>query len=129
MTGAGDFLLVTPDRTVRLTAALLTERDIAKLPRVETPGCLDLAGYEDIERVIDAASIGRADPVEPEHVALALASERGITWLASELGVGATKARCIKDFADRVRVKLLELGYTTIPAYQQGQETALEVLE
>jgi DNA segregation ATPase FtsK/SpoIIIE-like protein len=129
LTGAGDMLLIKPDETRRITAALVTENDTARLPRVEAPGHLDLTQYEDIDRVLDVADVGRADPLEPEHVALALATERGITWLANELSIGTTKARRVKEFADRVRAKLAALGYTTIPAYQPGQKTVLESLE
>jgi S-DNA-T family DNA segregation ATPase FtsK/SpoIIIE len=61
LTGAGDMLLVKPDETRRITSALVTERDTAKLPRADTPGYLDLAQYEDIDHVAEAADLpGRA---------------------------------------------------------------------
>ncbi len=125
LTGAGDFLLVTPDRTMRLTAALLTEKDTARLPRAEAPGHLDLNQYEDVNRVLDVADSGRADPPEPEHVALALGTGRGITYLQKELGIGGKRATRVKEFADRIKARLIELGYSSIPLFPNTPESGV----
>lgn len=113
--GAGDFLLVQPDGVRRLTTALLTEGDTDRLPRAESIGYIDLAQYEDVDHVLDVVDVKRADPLEPDHVLVALATGRGITWLAKKLGIGSTKARRVKEFADAIREAGIKRGYTTIP--------------
>jgi hypothetical protein len=119
--GAGDFLLVQPDGVRRLTTALLTQKDVARLPRAESVGYLDLEEYGDIDHVLEQVNVRRADPLEPDHVLLALATGRGITWLARELGIGSTKAQRVKEYADAVREAGIKRGYTTIPLIPQGQ--------
>jgi len=122
LTGAGDMLLIQPAGIKRLTAALLTEKDIGKLPRIERARQLDLDGYEDPDHVLDQADNGgkvRADDLDPAHVAVALVAERGITWLANRLSIGSAKARRVLEFADRLRDELKAMdAYTTIPPYQ-----------
>jgi hypothetical protein len=121
LTGAGDFLLVQPDGITRLTAALLTEKDTASLPRVDVNRVLDLDQYDDVDHVLEQASnSSKADDYDPDHVAVAVAAGKGITWLADELGIGSTKARRTKEFADKMRRKWLELGYTSIPVIPEG---------
>ena len=71
-----------PEGVRRLTTALLSDRDTARLPRAESVGHLDLSQYEDVDHGLEQADIGRADPLEPDHVAVALATGRGITWLS-----------------------------------------------
>jgi DNA segregation ATPase FtsK/SpoIIIE-like protein len=128
LTGSGDFLMVQPDGTRRLTAALLTSRDMAQLPRAEAVGTLDLEQYDDVDHVLAQADIGGRgrplDPVEPKHVALALVEQRGVTWLARELGIGSGKAARVREFADAVIDELLRLGYTNIPIYRKALATA-----
>jgi hypothetical protein len=114
LTGAGDMLLVQPLGVKRLTAALLTEGDVARLPHAESVRTLDLGQYQDVDHVIEQAD-NRADPLDAEHIAVALATGRGITWLCNELGIGSTKAQRVKDFAHLVHRKLVEMGYTIIP--------------
>ncbi len=121
LTGSGDMLLVTPGEVQRITAALVTDKDTARLPRVESPGYLDLAPYEDADHVLAVADTSRADPVEPDQVAVALANNRGISWLQKELRVGPSKAQRVRDFADGVRLTLNKLGYSIIPAIPDGQ--------
>ncbi len=69
LTGAGDMLLVTPDGTRRITAALVTDKDTGKLPKAETPAYLDLAPYDDGDHVADVADLPgkagrRPDPLD-----------------------------------------------------------------
>ena len=113
--GAVDQLLVQPAGIKRITAALVTEKDAASLPRTEAIGSLDLSEYEDIDRVCDQAATTQAAPLDAHHVAVALASRRGITWLAGELGIGSKRAQRVKAFADTLILELEELGYTLIP--------------
>jgi hypothetical protein len=117
LAGAGDFLLIQPgDDTRRLTVAHLRDDDIAALPRLAEPRFLDLSEYEDLDHVQDVAkAYPRADELEPDHVAVALTSGRGINWLASELGIGSTKAGRVKAFADKMREKIEVLGYALVP--------------
>jgi hypothetical protein len=89
---------------------------------------LDLDGF--LQRIELAEAVGpilnpnvtkpypRPDDLEPDQVAVALASGRGITWLAQELGIGSTKAGRVKQFADRMREKIEALGYALVPAGQ-----------
>lgn len=112
--GAGDFLLVQPDGTRRLTTALLTERDTARLPRVESVGYLDLEQYDDVDRTLDQAdNQSKADPLEPEQVAYALAypdiSQRE---LYRQFSVGFPKIKRVLEFASAVRAELANLGYS-----------------
>jgi hypothetical protein len=117
LNGTGDFLLVEPGRDPRRVAvAHLRDDDIAALPRLAEPRFLDLSEYEDLDHVQDVAkTYPRPDDLEPDQVALALASGRGITWLAQELGIGSTKAGRVKAFADRMREKIEALGYALVP--------------
>ena len=122
LTGAGDFLFIEPKGVSRLTAALLTEKDIAGLPRSESTRTLDLGEYEDADHVLAQADNGskvRADDLDPAQVAIALVAERGITWLCNRLSIGSAKARRVLEFADELRDALKAMGaYTTIPPYQ-----------
>ena len=120
LTGPGDQLLIQPGGIKRITAALVTENDTARLPRTETIGSLDLDEYDDVDHVCDQADVRGAAPMEPAHVALALAFRRGITWLASELSIGSQRARRVKEFADALTLALDDLGYTIIPLTQEG---------
>jgi hypothetical protein len=117
LNGTGDFLLVEPGRDPRRVAvAHLLDDDIAALPRLAEPRFIDLSGYEDLDHVQDVAkTYPRPDDLEPDQVAVALASGRGINWLAQELGIGSTKAGRVKQFADRMREKIEELGYALVP--------------
>jgi hypothetical protein len=119
--GNGDFLLTVAGQVHRLQIAMVGNRELGRLPRVETTPRLDF-GYDPV-RVLDVTP--KADPVEPEHVAVALTSGRGITWLVKELGIGSNKARRVKGFAQAVYAKLQELGYTIVPTYQEGHTEAI----
>jgi S-DNA-T family DNA segregation ATPase FtsK/SpoIIIE len=116
--GNGDFLLTVAGETHRLQVALVGNREIGRLPRVEVTPRLDFGDY-DPERVLSVTERPRADPLEPGHVAVALATEKGITWLAGQLGIGSRKARRVRDFAQAVCAGLEAWGYTIIPAYHQ----------
>ena len=118
LTGPGDQLLVQPSGIKRITAALVTEGDMADLPRSESIPHLDLGEYDDIDHILDQAGSGRTAPLETRNVAVALAYRRGITWLAGELGIGSSRARRVKTFADSLARELEDLGYTIIPHSQ-----------
>lgn len=117
LTAAGDMLRIDPDGIKRLAVALVTEADLEAMPRVERVGELDLSQYEDVERVTEA----RAEPVTPEHVAYALTTEKGLRHLQTTLGIGASKARRVREFADSVRVALAGHGCTVAPLHRQGE--------
>jgi len=112
LTGMGDMLLIP--ETKRLTTAWLTQKDTARLPRSESIRTLNLEQYEDVDHVLDQAD-NRADPLDAENLAVALATNRGITWLAGELGIGSTKATRIRKFAHQIHLKWAQMGYATIP--------------
>jgi DNA segregation ATPase FtsK/SpoIIIE-like protein len=127
LAGAGDFLLVQPGQPIqRLTAALLTDKDIERLPAGRPVQRLPLIEQvEDPDHVLNVTDAGKADPLEPDHVAVALATGRGITWLARELGIGSSKAGRVKEFADLIRSRWLDEGYTTIPVIPEGGNGAI----
>jgi S-DNA-T family DNA segregation ATPase FtsK/SpoIIIE len=124
--GNGDFLVTVAGECHRVQIARVGNREFGQLPRAEgeaTPH-LDFAGL-DLDHVLDLTARPQADTLEPEQVALALASGKGITWLANELGIGSAKARRVRDFAEAVSKGLTQLGYTIIPAYQEGHTRPL----
>jgi hypothetical protein len=113
--GGGDMLLVQPGQMRRIATALVGERDLERLPRVEEVAQrLDLAGFEDLARLPDVPA-GRADPVEPDQVALALTPAQGINKLQKALNCGPAKAQRVREFADGVQRRLAELGYAVGP--------------
>lgn len=122
--GNGDFLLTVGGEAHRLQIAMIGNRELGRLPRAEHTPQLDFGDY-DLERVLDVTDEPKADELEPDQIAVALASGKGITWLTKELGVGSTKARRVREFAQQVQSKLLELGYTIIPAIPDGQTIAV----
>jgi len=124
LAGAGDMLLVDPGGVVRLTAALLTSKDVNGLPHTGNDNALDLGEYEDPDHVLaqaDNEDKGRADDLDPRHVAVALVAEKGITWLANRLSIGSAKAKRVLDFANALRDELRAMGaYTAIPPDDSG---------
>jgi DNA segregation ATPase FtsK/SpoIIIE-like protein len=108
----GHFLLLQPGHSIRsVSVALLTDDDVAALPR-GAGRRLDLG--LDLDRVLDVAKdppASRADELDPGHVAVALTRERGINWLCQELKIGSKKARRVRDFADAVREAAAAMGY------------------
>ncbi|MCQ3971914.1 MAG: hypothetical protein DPW09_00545 [Anaerolineae bacterium] len=106
--GYGDFLLKDFQGLSRLTVAHLQEKHVIELPRSEVKR-LDLP---DSDLVNDGPKFTREpEPIEPEQVALALYKPMGINKLASELSIGSTKAKRVKEFADKIRVWAVEHGY------------------
>ncbi|WP_296895897.1 FtsK/SpoIIIE domain-containing protein [Thiohalocapsa sp.] len=122
--GNGDFLLTLAGETHRLQIAKLGNRELGRLERTEHTPMLDFGDY-DPDRVLDVAEDvdgddsgepGRPpDPLDPEHVAIALASGRGITWLREELGIGQAKATRVRGFALAISEKLQDLKYGLYP--------------
>jgi len=116
LTGPGDQLLIQPSGVKRITTALVTLEDLDTLPRSEDVGHLDLDEYEDIDHVREqAGNTTRLAPLEPAHVALSLAFDRGINWLARQCGIGNKRAQRVKEFSDALALALGDLGYTIIP--------------
>lgn len=113
LTGPGDGLLIGQAGIQRIAVAYLAASDFEDLPYCEQVDELDISGLDDPDHVSDQADLGR---LEPAHVALALASGRGITWLTRELHIGAGKAARVKQYADALKIELERLHYTGIPA-------------
>jgi len=124
--GNGDFLLTVAGQVHRLQIAMLGNREYGRLPRTENTPRLDLSDYDPV-RVLKMTEKPKADPLDPDHVAVALASGKGINWLSKRLSIGNTKATRLKRFAQAVRVKLDELGHTVIPVSQDGHIQAFQV--
>ena len=112
--GNGDFLLNVAGVVHRLQIAMLSNREIGRLPRVEMVERLDFGDY-DLGRVLDVTeAVSKADALEPEHVAVALAHDRGINWLARELEIGSNKATRVRAFAQGVQAMLENIGYAVV---------------
>ncbi len=125
LTGSGDMLLVQPGEIRRLMAALVTERDMARLPRVESIRVLDFSEYEDVDHVVDQANLpgGRnPDPLNPDHVAYALthpdASQREIN---REFGIGFVKIRRVLEFASALNQAIESYGYAVQRATDRNE--------
>lgn len=115
LVGNGDFLVVVSGEVHRLQVALVSDRDIYKLPRRETTPVLPLAEVAeyDPDRVLDMTP---SVPVEPDHVATALTvPDPSIRWLKERLGIGQYKATVVQRFAMTVMERLRELGYSVYP--------------
>ena len=115
LTGPGDQLLIAPSGVTRITIALVTENDLLTLPRTESHQELELGQYDDIDHVVDQAAVNVPAPIEPAHLATALANRRGINWLASQLRIGTKRATRLRTYADQVLEALAELDHTIIP--------------
>jgi S-DNA-T family DNA segregation ATPase FtsK/SpoIIIE len=128
--GNGDFLATVAGETHRLQVAMLGNRELGKLERADIQR-IDFGGY-DVDRVLDVIPQGNGDgngsdgpgrppdPLEPDHVAVALASGRGINWLKDELSIGQAKATRVREFAKAVLGKLEELGHNVYPIPETG---------
>jgi S-DNA-T family DNA segregation ATPase FtsK/SpoIIIE len=114
LTNSGDMLRIDADGTARVAVALVEERDMDALPRVETVPALDLSQFEDSSRVDG----GRAEAILPEQVAVALAENLSINKLQKRLKVGGSRATRIKEFAEELRMALQAQGHSILPAKQ-----------
>jgi S-DNA-T family DNA segregation ATPase FtsK/SpoIIIE len=117
LTGPGDQLLIQPTGVRRVTTALVTEQDTARLPGGEEIARLDLGEYEDVDHVLEQAGArSKAAPLEPEHVACALASGKGIGYLKNELSIGSARATRLKEFAAAILASLeFDYQHTVVP--------------
>lgn len=106
--GYGDFLLKDMAGLNRLTVAHLQEKHVSQLLRSD-PARLDLPDVDTVNA--GPRFVKEPDPLEPEQVALALFKPMGINRLAGELSIGSTKARRVKEFADKIRTWATANGY------------------
>lgn len=126
LTGPGDGLLIDQGGIKRIAVAYLAASDFEDLPYCEQVDELDISGLDDPDHVSDQADLGR---LEPAHVALALASGRGITWLTRELHIGSGKAARVRQYADELKAELERLSYTGIPAIPPTVDGECNVLK
>lgn len=105
LAGRGDFVLVTGGDGQRMQAALPSERDLAALPRT---GHIDRL---DLETVTPDGALAATANLDPEHVAYALATGRGIRHIADTFRIGKDKATRAVNFAAAVGSELDRLGY------------------
>jgi len=149
LTGYGDFLLRDPGSSYlkRLTVAQPTGTHIEALPVRPEPLMLALpdrnwtdSGIQ-AERLLSPSAFGpqthpgqSPDPMEPEHVALALWNEgasglMGQKKLVTQLGIGTGKAQRIQEFALRLVAYARKLEATidvNDPAYDARIKALLE---
>lgn len=127
LTGPGDTIMVQPGSQIRrLTVPKLTPHDLTRPPRLDEIKSLPLAEVEDPDRAVDAVKPApeldedeilvrggsrQTEPITIPQLAYALTASRGITHLADYLGVGSTKAKRIKNLADRLRQEMRALGF------------------
>lgn len=114
LVGAGDMLLVTPDSVRRITTPMLSERDTRNLSRVDRTDTLDLAQYDDIDRVrvISRTTSRTPDPIEPEPVYHALREpDISLNELYRRFSIRRTKAKDVKAFAKAILKLMEEDGY------------------
>lgn len=109
--GNGDFLITAGGQSHRVQMAMVSDRELYQLRRTEVVPRLELDGYN-IDRVL---SVAKADPLEPQHVAVAMVNDRGIKWLRGNLHVGQAKATRIRQFAQSLMKCLRNEGYTLYP--------------
>jgi len=137
LTGAGDLLFIRPGSVKRLTAGLLTEKDIAVLPKVDGSRRLDLGQYEDVDHVLaQADNEGKAgrpqDPLEAPHVALALSDEStSQRELNRQFSIGFEKAKRVLEFAAELRQELQALGCRVVcgESVKEQLETRCKLLK
>jgi len=113
--GQGDFLVTVAGESHRVQIARVDDRELGRLPRVETTPRLDFGGF-DLDRVLEVTDgpAGRATPLEddPEALAYALATGCGVPTLRQHYGpMGAKRAGRIRDLAQAVRQAWDRLGY------------------
>ncbi|MBN1934129.1 MAG: hypothetical protein JW934_05670, partial [Anaerolineae bacterium] len=123
LTGNGDFLAAAGGALVRVQVGMATHRELYQLPRVEgEPSRLDLAAHN-----LDRALTATAD-LQPEHLALALATNRGSRWLSAELRIGGDRAGRLRRFAVAVLKRLEELGFEIALRTGEGDWTKIALL-
>lgn len=109
LAGNGDFLAAAGGALVRVQVGMATHRELYQLPRAEgEPSRLDLAAHN-----LDRALVATAG-LQPEHLALALATNRGSRWLSTELRIGGDRAGRLRRFAIAVLRRLEELGFEIV---------------
>lgn len=118
--GNGDFLAVVGDMGHRVQTALVMEEDIERLPRTDQIATLPLVDLN-LDRALDVglavpdeeiADSRRAEIITPQQVATALAFQRGNTWLCHRLGIGAAKAKRIREeWEFPILTELRQLGF------------------
>lgn len=111
----GDFLMRDESGLARFTVAYLEDRRVADLPRTQLAR-LELPELDDLnDGPKSPPPTPGPDPLEPEHVALALFEPMGINRLSRELSIGSSKAARLKEFADTIRQWAIERGHTCLP--------------
>jgi hypothetical protein len=120
--GYGDFLLRDFAGLFRLTAAKLENRHMGQLPRAEIRP-LPLPELDNVNqgRPEKPRPRNEPDPIEPEQVGLALFEPMGINKLARQLGIGSTKAKRVKLYANRIRDWALANGFQRLELESPNQ--------
>ncbi len=130
--GAGDFLVVAGGNAHRLQVGLVTDDQIAGLPKVDETPRLPLEDL-DLDRALSIGPEPQDDDqnvaLDAEAVAYALATGCGCPTLRERYGpMGTKRARRIRDFAKALRDALTKLGYAyPLPLTQLSAETAHRV--
>ena len=120
--GYGDFLLRDFRGLFRLTVAKLESHHMDQLTRADVTH-LDLSQAGEINRGPGEKLRPRnePEPLEPEQVGLALFEPMGINRLAQRLGIGNTKAKRVKQFAEDIRQWALANGFRRFELEQLPQ--------
>lgn len=108
LTSAGDMLRIGPEGIARFTAFLLTDKDLARLPKAETVRHLDLDPYEDVDHVVEEPASRQAEPLELAPVIYALLN-RGVSQRAvyDQFHIGFPKIKRVLALAQALRAELV----------------------
>lgn len=107
--GNGDFIVATGNRLVRLQVAMATKRELYQLPRIE-----GTVPHLDLERLNLDRALAVTPGIQPDHLALALATNRGSRWLSGKLRIGGKRAGRLRKYALALLEALEELGYEIV---------------
>lgn len=106
--GYGDFLLRDYNGLARFTVAHIQPKHIERLEKVVDVPRLELPESDTVYN--GPKPTKQAEPLDPEHVAVALFNPMSINALQKELGIGGAKATRVKNFADNVRQWAIDNG-------------------
>jgi DNA segregation ATPase FtsK/SpoIIIE-like protein len=117
LTGEGDMILVSGGKTRRLAIALVSDKDIERLPMSDTQNKLDLDSYEDLRHIESQADIKRIgrnlDDIEPVHLAYALEHpESSQRQVYEEFSIGFPKIKKIQEYAQALLEIMANDGYS-----------------
>jgi S-DNA-T family DNA segregation ATPase FtsK/SpoIIIE len=111
LNGNGDFVLAVGSEVYRLQIAMVGDAEIAGLERSTEERHIDLDD-PDPQHILNVAGL---EPLNPQHIGLALAYGEGIKRLQARLKVGQERATRVREFAAVVQRVLEAHGRRIAP--------------